>query len=270
LKKFVERILGRAERAPAEAGESAAGDSAFTQPSLPEGRRLYCIGDIHGRLDLLEELHGMIRADATDYEGSKAVIYLGDFIDRGAQSKQVLELLIEQPLDGFDTVCLLGNHEQSMLDFLEHPQAAAAWLNFGGQVTLLSYGVGLGRVQMMQHVELLRDELEVKLPPGHLEFLRSCRLMHTEGSYCFVHAGIKPGVALENQVPEDLMWIRDEFIRSRADHGRIVVHGHSITDEVEWQPNRIGIDTGAYYSGLLTALVLEGAEQRLLQTGRGA
>ena len=139
MKKFVERILGRPEQ-----GARTAEESAYTEPGLPAGRRLYCIGDIHGRLDLLEELHGMIRGDATAYAGSKAVIYLGDFIDRGAQS--------------FDTICLLGNHEQSMLDFLEHPQSAAAWLNFGGQVTLLSYGVGLGRVQMMQHVELLSDE----------------------------------------------------------------------------------------------------------------
>ena len=264
MKKFVERILGRPEQ-----GARTAEESVYTEPGLPAGRRLYCIGDIHGRLDLLEELHGMIRGDAAAYAGSKAVIYLGDFIDRGAQSKQVLDLLIEQPLAGFETICLLGNHEQSMLDFLEHPQSAAAWLNFGGQVTLMSYGVGLGRIQMMQHVELLRDELEAKLPQSHLEFLRSCRLLHIEGSYCFVHAGIRPAVALEEQLPEDLMWIRDEFIRSRADHGYIVVHGHSITEEVEWLPNRIGIDTGAYYSGLLTALVLEGDQQRLLQTGRG-
>ena len=269
MKKFVERILGRPARAREEPGTEEQAAAAQVKPDLPAGRRLYCIGDIHGRLDLLEELHGMIRADAAEFEGSKGLVYLGDFIDRGAQSKQVLDLLVEQPLDDFDAVCLLGNHEQCMLDFLVQPQAAAAWLNFGGQVTLLSYGVGLGRVQIMQQVELLRDELEEKLPPSHLEFLQSCRTIHTEGSYCFVHAGIRPGVGLEEQSPEDLLWIRDEFIRSKANHGHIVIHGHSITEEVEWQPNRIGVDTGAYYSGLLTALVLEGEEQRLLQTGRG-
>lgn len=270
MKKFVERILGRAESSPKQAGDGTPEGQAYTRPSLPPGRRLYCVGDIHGRLDLLEELHEMIRADGREFTGSKAVIYLGDFIDRGSQSKQVIDLLIEQPLDGFEAIHLMGNHEQTLLDFLAEPQAAAAWLGFGGQVTLLSYGVGLGRVQMMQQVEVLRDELEEKLPGSHLEFLTSCKVTHTEGNYCFVHAGIRPGVPLEQQVPQDLMWIRDEFIRSKQDHGVIVVHGHSITEEVEMQPNRIGIDTGAYYSGLLTALVLEGDQQRLLQTGRGA
>ena len=267
MKKFVERLLGPSDRSPAPA--SAADSQRYTSPSLPAGRRLYCIGDIHGRLDLLDELHGMIRADAEGFEGGKGIVYLGDYIDRGAQSKQVLDLLIGQPMDGFDVVHLLGNHEQAMLDFLAQPQSAAAWLNFGGQVTLLSYGVGLGRLQMLRQVDILRDELEAKLPPSHLEFIASCRLLHTEGSYCFAHAGIRPGVPPEEQVAEDLLWIREEFTRSRADHGFIVVHGHTINEEVELLPNRIGIDTGAFYTGMLTALVLEGGEQRLLQTGRG-
>lgn len=266
MKKFVERILGQADARNAQ--EPAAAGMAYTDPMLPAGRRLYAIGDIHGRLDLLEELHGMIEADAAGFAGSKGVVYLGDYIDRGAQSKQVLDFLIEKPLAGFDCVYLLGNHEQTMLDFLAQPQAAAAWLSFGGQVCLLSYGVGLGRVQMTRQVDLLRDELEQRLPHSHLEFLAACRLMHREGSYCFVHGGIRPGVALEEQVPEDLLWIREDFTRSTADHGCIVVHGHSISEDVEMRPNRIGIDTGAFYSGLLTALVLEGSEQRLLQTGR--
>jgi serine/threonine protein phosphatase 1 len=212
----------------------------------------------------------MIRDDALGFEGERAVVYLGDFIDRGAQSRQVLDLLIDQPLDGFEAVHLLGNHERAMLDFLSHPRSAAAWLGFGGDVTLLSYGVGLGRVRMMRQLELLRDELEQKLPQSHRDFLNACRLMHIEGSYCFAHAGIRPGVPLEDQVVDDLIWIREEFTRSGRDHGYIIVHGHSISDEVESLPNRIGIDTGAFYSGVLTALVLEGSDQRLLQTGRGA
>jgi serine/threonine protein phosphatase 1 len=268
LKTFLERILGRPE-APAQPRDAAADAASQVRPHLPPGRRLYCIGDIHGRLDLLEELHGMIRRDSTGFEGSKGIVYLGDYIDRGAHSRQVLDLLIEQPMEGFEAVPLLGNHEQTLLDFLDYPQSAAAWLDYGGQATLMSYGIGPGRMRRTQQVESLRDELEEKLPPAHLEFLKSCRLLHSEGSYCFVHAGIRPGVALQDQQPQDLMWIREEFIRSREDHGVIVVHGHSITEEVEWRPNRIGIDTGAYASGLLTALVLEGEQQRLLQTGRG-
>jgi len=264
LKKLVERILGRGA---ADVAAAADAEPVSVQPFLTPGRRLYCIGDIHGRLDLLDELHDMIRADAETHEGSRGIVYLGDYIDRGAQSRQVLDRLIEQPLAGFDTVHLLGNHEQAMLDFLADPRAAAAWLGFGGQVTLLSYGVGLGRVQMLHRLDQLRDELEARLPAPHLEFLANCRTMYVEGSYCFAHAGIRPGVELAGQKAEDLMWIRDEFTRSRADHGHIVVHGHSISDEVEWLPNRIGIDTGAFYSGLLTALVLEGGQQRLLQRG---
>jgi len=267
LKKFVERLLGKPDKTGSEA--ESGNENTRIEPFLPAGTRLYSIGDIHGRLDLLEELHELIRADAAGFEGRKAVVYLGDYIDRGSQSRQVIDRLIEQPLEGFEAIHLMGNHEQAMLDFLSHPEAAAAWLGFGGQVTLLSYGAGLGRIQLARQVEVLRDELEEKLPPSHLEFLASCRPMHVEGNYCFVHAGIRPGLPLDQQRPEDLMWIREEFIRSTAVHSHIVVHGHSITEEVEWMPNRIGIDTGAYYSGLLSALVLEGASQRLLQTGRG-
>lgn len=270
MKKLVERILGRAEADRASPGEPRPGEVACVEPFLPPGRRLYCIGDIHGRLDLLKELHEQIRADAAGFRGRAGVVYLGDYIDRGPQSKQVLDLLIEHPLVGFDVVHLLGNHEQAMLDFLANPQAAAPWLSFGGQATLMSYGVGIGRLQRSAQVELLHDELEQRTPPAHLDFLAACRMLHIEGSYCFVHAGIRPGVALENQAAEDLLWIRGEFTRSRVNHGCIVVHGHNITEQAEFLPNRIGIDTGAFHSGLLTALVLEGGEQRLLQTGRPA
>jgi len=268
LKRFIDRILGRPDSTPAEPGGAEKAPDAQRKPLAPAARRIYAIGDIHGRLDLLEELHGMILEDAGGFNGGKCVVYLGDYIDRGAQSKQVLDLLIEQPLDGFEAVCLLGNHERTMLDFLEDPVSAAAWLSFGGQTTLLSYGAGLGRIGIMQQVELLRDELEDKLPRSHLDFLASCQLSHIEGDYCFVHAGIRPGVPMDKQADDDLLWIREEFIRSRVRHEYVVVHGHSISTEVEWMPNRIGVDTGAYNSGLLTALVLEGHEQRHLKTGR--
>lgn len=270
LIKLLQRWLGGSSGSPVALAAVENDEIEGVTPYLPADRRVYCIGDIHGRLDLLEELHGMIQKDCAGFEGAKVVVYLGDYIDRGAQSKQVLALLIEKPLDGFETVHLLGNHEHAMLDFLRNPSGVgAAWLSFGGQVTCMSYGVGLGKVMMNMDLDLLKEELEEKLPQSHLDFLNSMPLSHSEGTYYFVHAGIRPDVPVENQEPGDLLWIREEFTRSRRSHGVIVVHGHTISMEVENLPNRIGIDTGAYQTGMLTALVLEGAEQRLLQTGRG-
>jgi serine/threonine protein phosphatase 1 len=268
LIKLLSRLLGNFGRQQSVTDSSETDENARVSPALPPDRRLYCIGDIHGRLDLLEELHEMIRQDAEGFNGKNVLVYLGDYIDRGAQSRQVLDLLLEQPFPGFETVHLLGNHEQAMLDFLESPRDAAAWLKFGGNVTLLSYGVGVGKIINTMDIELLCEELEEKLPQNHRDFLQSCKLTYSEGNYLFVHAGIRPGVALEDQLPADLLWIRDEFICSRKRHDHIVVHGHSISAEVEWRPNRIGIDTAAYESGLLTALVLQGQDQRVLQTGR--
>jgi serine/threonine protein phosphatase 1 len=268
LPKLLKRLLGRSGKDAGVLGSAGKNGRESVRPSLPVGRRVYCVGDIHGRLDLLEELHDLIRADSDGFEGSKAVIYLGDYIDRGAQSRQVVDLLVSQPLEGFESIHLMGNHEQSMLAFLQDPLANAAWLAYGGQVALLSYGVGAARLTLGQDVVALRDELAEKLPDSHLGFLSNCRLKHVEGGYCFVHAGIRPGVAIDQQSEEDLLWIRDEFTQSRVCHSHIVVHGHTMVDEVEWRPNRIGIDTGAFQTGLLSALVLEGENQRLLQTGR--
>ena len=266
---FLGRLLGRTGDEKTEMARAEGGGQDHVNPFLPADRRLYCIGDIHGRLDLLEELHGMIRKDCAGFDGTRVIVYLGDYIDRGAQSKQVLDLLIDKPLDGFETVHLLGNHEHAMLDFLRNPLGVgAAWLSFGGQVTCTSYGVGLGEIMMNMDLELLSEELEEKVPRSHLDFLNSMPLSHTEGSYHFVHAGIRPDVPIESQDIGDMLWIRDEFTRSRHRHEFIVVHGHTVSMEVENLPNRIGIDTGAYQTGMLTALVLEGSEQRLLQTGR--
>ena len=267
---LLQRWLGGSRDAQEALSAAENDEIEWVAPYLPPDRRVYCIGDIHGRLDLLEELHEMILKDAAGFEGDKVVVYLGDYIDRGAQSRQVLDLLIDKPLEGFDAVHLMGNHEHAMLDFLKNPTGiGAAWLSFGGQVTCMSYGVGLGRVLMNMDLELLKEELEEKLPQSHLDFLNAMPLSHIEGSYYFVHAGIRPDVPIEEQDIGDLLWIRDEFTYSRQCHEFIVVHGHTISMEVENRPNRIGIDTGAYQTGMLTALVLEGSEQRLLQTGRG-
>jgi serine/threonine protein phosphatase 1 len=235
--------------------------------SIPEGQRVYCIGDIHGRADLLTHLHEIILKDAIRYQGNKTIVYLGDYIDRGEQSRQVIEMLLSQPLPGFKAIYLKGNHEQAMLDFMEYPEAAAAWLTFGGREALNSYGIQVAYIPTLKEVPSLAERLRQELPDSHWNFLQNNLFSWQCGDYYFVHAGIRPGVALEKQVPEDQLWIRDEFLESKRDHGAIIVHGHSITPEPEFLKNRIGIDTSAYNTGILTCLVLQGYEKRLLQTG---
>jgi serine/threonine protein phosphatase 1 len=229
--------------------------------------RVYCIGDIHGRRDLLLDLHDRIIADAERFDGAKKLVYLGDYIDRGLQSREVIDELLEAPLAGFESVHLLGNHEQTLLDFLDYPKQAAGWLAWGGRETLASYGVPLPPGFRPPDVEALRDALRERISDSHLEFFRQMPLLHTEGDYVFVHAGIRPGVPLQEQDKSDLLWIRQDFTGSSEWHGHVVVHGHSISEEVEMLPNRIGIDTGAFCTGVLTCLVLEGPTQRLIQTG---
>lgn len=234
---------------------------------LSAGKRLYCIGDIHGRADLLDELHQRIAQDAEDFAGALRAIYLGDYIDRGAASKAVIERLSTEPLRGFEHIFLLGNHEQAMLDFLVDPRAMATWLSFGGIATLRSYGLNVTHFPIAEELNDLRDELRAVLPAHHLAFLQRCQPSYAEGGYYFVHAGIRPRSGFDKQRLEDQLWIREEFTRSSVDHGAIVVHGHTITEQPEILPNRIGIDTGAYHSGVLTGLVLEANQQRVLQTG---
>lgn len=247
----------------------APGPADGTRPRGPDGARLYAIGDVHGRADLLSELHGQIREDAAGFDGRKVAVYLGDYVDRGLQSRQVVELLLEpgHELPGFETVFLKGNHEQAMLDFMAYPEATAGWLSFGGRETLMSYGINVTYMPLMKDMQKLADALAAALPEAHRAFLENGLLSWREGDYYFVHAGIRPGVALDDQHVDDQLWIREEFISSDADHGAVVVHGHTISPEPEIRANRIGLDTGAFHSGVLTCLVIEGQERRILQTG---
>ena len=239
------------------------------RPSVPEGRVVYAIGDIHGRADLLTRMHGLIREDAARRPAQETVaIYLGDYVDRGPGSREVLDILLDEPLEGVSQVHLYGNHEDALLTFLQDPGIAPAWFTFGGLATLQSYGLRPKPSDADDPERLvdLQQEFAEALPARHLDFLRGLALHHSEGSYLFVHAGIRPGVPLAQQKAADLIGIRDEFLRSRADHGQVVVHGHSIVDEPEVAPNRIAVDTGAYATGRLTCLRLEGEERRFLVT----
>ncbi len=238
-------------------------------PSLrvPAGSLVYAVGDVHGRLDLLERLRDMIEADAAGIPAArKVIVYLGDYVDRGPDSRRVVELLIEEPLAHLKAVHLIGNHEAMLLSFLTDPGQVRLWFMNGGDATLRSYGVDLwAETDANDRAAFLRQCFIDRLPDSHLAFYHALRLTHEEGDYLFVHAGIRPGVPLDAQDPEDLIWIREEFLHSMADHGKVIVHGHTPMHEAQLRPNRIGIDTGAVYGGKLTALVLHGAERRLLQ-----
>ena len=237
----------------------------------PADCRVYAVGDIHGRVDLLERLHELIEIDAAQKPVRRTVVvYLGDYVDRGPDSCAVVELLLREPLRArlanLETVHLLGNHEAFLLRFLEDPEITGVWFMNGGDVTLRSYGVDTWQSAASENfAQGLRRAFLNRVPPSHLSFLRNLRLSHEEGDYLFVHAGVRPGVALEAQKPEDLIWIREEFINSKQDFGRVVVHGHTPQRNPQSRANRIGIDTGAVYGGKLTAAVLEGTERRFIQ-----
>jgi serine/threonine protein phosphatase 1 len=248
----------------------AATTAAARRASAPPDCRLYAIGDIHGRLDLLTALHGDIQADrkARPHDGKDVVIYLGDYVDRGPYSREVIDYLLGEPLPGFTAVHLMGNHDEAMLRFLEDVKIGPTWASFGGESTLLSYGVRTTPDMIgMRRFEGMRQQLIAKIPESHVAFLRGLELSYQAGDYLFAHAGIRPGVPLDRQEPDDLLWIRDTFLSSDADHGKVVVHGHTPTDAPQVRANRIGIDTGAFATGILTCLVLEGEERRFLATG---
>ena len=237
--------------------------------ATPTGTRIYAIGDIHGRLDLLLRLQALIAGDAARSTAPRRVlVYIGDYIDRGPNSAGVLDLLLDRPLPGFEIVHLLGNHEDTLLQFPDDMSVGPSWLTYGGVQTLESYDIEVSPGSWRDERELrrLQGEVRRRVPRRHVEFMRNLPLTHLEGDYLFVHAGIRPGVPLERQERDDLLWIRDEFLRSSKDHGKIVVHGHTISEAPDVQPNRIGIDTGAFHTDRLTCVVLDGSASEFLQT----
>ncbi len=234
--------------------------------SIPAGRRVYAVGDIHGRLDLVDRLLGMIDADDRSRgPAATELIFLGDLVDRGPELRGVVERLMALREDR-SVRFLRGNHEEVFLHALTGDLRALRFLiRIGGRETLLSYGITADEYRELDYDELMAL-IVAKVPADHIAFLASFEDWIEIGDYLFVHAGIRPGVTLAEQKSSDLCWIRDEFLRHRDSFGRMVVHGHSITEDIDERANRIGIDTGAFASGRLTAIGLEGDQRWFLST----
>lgn len=260
------------------------GKSHRNTASAPQDARIYAIGDIHGCLTELDALLGLIKNDAKSdlnesVEGDGAakssnaansttnatLVFLGDYIDRGPASKEVIDRLIDLQNSDWQTVFLKGNHEAAMLNFMAAPRKHSEWLHWGGAETLESYGI--------EHV-WSRDEddlaanLASVMPQSHRDFLETLELMHQEADYIFVHAGLKPGIALEEQEEQDLLWIRSEF-HNTAPGDRLeytVIHGHHPVKKPQDRGWRVNVDTGACWSGMLSAVVLEKNKRRFLST----
>jgi serine/threonine protein phosphatase 1 len=245
----------------------------------PEGICLYAVGDIHGRMDLLSRLMQMIEADAaTMPRGTKPqIVFLGDYIDRGLQSRDVIEFFASGGADRFDPVFLLGNHEEALLRFLNDVGFGKQWARFGGAETLYSYGLAPPntRVSLHSHEEMAAatkawervwHEFRTRLPAHHLSFLEGLKPLYMAGDYLFVHAGLRPGIALEQQSARDMLWIREEFLEDRAPFAQLIVHGHTPGESVYRDDRRIGLDTGAFLSGRLSAARLFGTDVAFLST----
>nr|WP_245404601.1 metallophosphoesterase family protein [Ancylobacter gelatini] len=230
---------------------------------IPDGRRVYAIGDIHGRYDLLTRMLDTIHRDAAGGAAEPQIVFLGDYIDRGADSRSVLECLRGGTQHGW--TCLMGNHEAMLLAVLDGELDWPMWLGHGGAETLFSYGLSTREFAGRTEPEALREAVLSAVPASHIDFLRGLAGSHEVGGYFFCHAGIRPGVALERQVLSDLLWIREDFTESALDHGKRVVHGHTPVMEPEILPNRVNVDTGAYLTNRLSCVVLEADQLRILQ-----
>ena len=243
-------------------GRVAAPDAAL--PATAPGTRAYAVGDIHGRLDLFAALVEAIEADdAAATPAESTVILLGDLVDRGPDSAGVLALA--RDWQGRRRVRILtGNHEEMMLQSLGNVEVMRQFLRHGGRETVLSFGLDEAVYDLATYEEV-RAMMVAAIPQATIDFIASFEDQVVIGDYAFVHAGVRPGLPLGEQKPSDLRWIREPFLGSTAGHGAMIVHGHTITDMVDHRPNRIGIDTGAYMSGVLTALCLEGSTRRLIE-----
>lgn len=232
--------------------------SRAQKPLLPEGVRIYAIGDIHGRADILEACFQKIDTHLTHHPAVRPIqVAIGDYVDRGPDSKGVLDLLWERSQQ-CEVVMIRGNHEQALIDFLSDPSSLENWARIGGLETLMSYGLKPTFSPSPKQQKELEAGLRNAMPAQHQSLLRALVPSFVCGGYFFTHAGIRPGIPLSRQSEHDLMWIRDEFLLSEERFERIVVHGHTPVHQVDVRRNRINIDTGAYATGRLACMVFQG------------
>jgi len=228
------------------------------RPRIADDLRIYAIGDVHGRADLLEQMFSAIDTTLVSHPVKNAVqVLLGDYIDRGPNSREVIDALIARE-HRHKMVYLKGNHEAFALRFLTDPSVLSAWKRVGGMNTLLSYGLQPPTPSGPAEQRKIAEAFAAALPESHRQFLQNLRLSFTSGDFFFTHAGVRPGVPLTGQSEQDLLWIRDEFLLHEEDFGKVIVHGHTAVKEPDVRPNRINIDTGAFATGRLSCLMLQG------------
>lgn len=232
--------------------------------AAPAGVTLYVVGDLHGRADLLRHLLERLSHEPKPRQGPRPIlVFLGDYVDRGPDSRGVIDTLLSIPSEDFELVPLMGNHDWAMITFLTHPEMGEDWLEFGGAETLASYGVPLpppGKRDWRRISEALAEAL----PHEHAIFLTSLRLTYTAGDYFFCHAGARPDRSLAAQTERDLLWIRDDFLLDPRGFDKVVVHGHTVEPAIHSDGRRIGLDTGAYATGLLSIARLRGRARDFL------
>ena len=232
---------------------------------VPANTRVYVVGDIHGRSALLKKMLAAINADAAQHPDAKIVeVFLGDYVDRGMDSREVIDLLLAPPATGHERICLKGNHEEALLRFLAEPMVLREWASFGGYATLASYGIQIPQSMQPAALAELRDRFRAALPEAHRHFLTNLRMTHSAGDYLFVHAGIDPKLPLEEQDPGRLLWIREPFLSHAGYFQHYVVHGHTPVTAPDIRNNRANLDVSAAAKSSLCALVLSGGERRTL------
>ena len=241
---------------------------ALPAACLPPDTRIYAIGDIHGRNDCLEKLLVQIATHLAKHPIASAnIVFLGDYVDRGAHSKQVINSILTLQTADIPVTCLMGNHEWALLRFVDGTMSYDDWYPWGGDSTLESYGIAPPPPENDTEIsETLRQAFIASLPAPHLTFLRNLMLHYQCGDYLFVHAGLRPHVALEAQKIDDILTIRGDFLRHPVTLPQTIIHGHTIFASPHIRPRSIGIDTGAYASGRLTAIMLEGSDYHFLTT----